>query len=651
MQLLDSVYASGQVRWLGQASLHKGLKITCFMVACIAALLLLCVAPVAYADDDVASEGVAQTPKSSEPLGTTVASEGQASKPKLNSGGSSEPAGSGGSEAGVLDSADSGNGAVPIQGPLGLESGSNSEAVSSDNGDSGLQGAVSAGVADSDNAGLVDPNQDAANLNGSALNSAELSDSGQDAPGSDAANSGNANLGTAKAGGVSAGADAESSNSVKATVTSETSSLAKALPAEQEEPNNNNVANGQNASGQDDSGQVESSDGKTVPAYVLFDLMHGRLVFDRGTYTRNLFSFLNPVPVFTGFEDVAYESANEVPWWNLRWLITSVEFKDTIAPTSTSYWFDSCSNLQSFDAGGYLDMSRVTTARNMFSNCSSLKSVNMTGWDTSSLNDVSGMFDGCGSIERVDGLDKVMVSLAKKSASVTGFESLGGFAQNQLGMSQDDLTAGNGAAGEDPAGDATDGDGAVGVTPLPAEGSETATETPISVPVNIVANSASANAQQGTQLIDDTADAVNAEDGAVVAEEISAPVAAQVLVVVAPVASAAVAVSQRGGGNDVGAQGEFIGDDAVPMSGLGTNAGPAAGVLDSPLDSIAAVTVNAHTLLQLITDSAQASQLQMGVESALADLLRPDNPYAIIIAGISLVAAACFMLTFCLNLR
>ena len=68
---------------------------------------------------------------------------------------------------------------------------------------------------------------------------------------------------------------------------------------------------------------------------------------------------------------------------------------------------------------GYIEsatvgISGITTTKNMFKNCTNLKSINLSGLDTSKVTDMSGMFDSCNSLVKADvsGFDTSHVTTA-----------------------------------------------------------------------------------------------------------------------------------------------------------------------------------------------------------------------------------------------
>ena len=74
---------------------------------------------------------------------------------------------------------------------------------------------------------------------------------------------------------------------------------------------------------------------------------------------------------------------------------------DTSKVTDISSMFDGCSSLQSLDVSGW-DTSNVTNMRTMFYLCSSLTQLDVSNWDTSNVTNISYMFDSCSSLQSLD---------------------------------------------------------------------------------------------------------------------------------------------------------------------------------------------------------------------------------------------------------
>ena len=74
--------------------------------------------------------------------------------------------------------------------------------------------------------------------------------------------------------------------------------------------------------------------------------------------------------------------------------ITGLELLDTASTTTMSGIFSGCSSLTSLDLSGF-DTSSVTNMGGAFSGCSSLTSLDLSSFDTSAVTDMSFMFAGC----------------------------------------------------------------------------------------------------------------------------------------------------------------------------------------------------------------------------------------------------------------
>ena len=89
------------------------------------------------------------------------------------------------------------------------------------------------------------------------------------------------------------------------------------------------------------------------------------------------------------------------PWINYKSSITSVAIKKTVIAKTTSGAFYDCMSLRSIDLSG-LDTSQATDMSDMFSGCSSLASLDLSSLDTSQATDMSSMFRGCSSLASLD---------------------------------------------------------------------------------------------------------------------------------------------------------------------------------------------------------------------------------------------------------
>ena len=69
--------------------------------------------------------------------------------------------------------------------------------------------------------------------------------------------------------------------------------------------------------------------------------------------------------------------------------------------SSMQHMFNGCSSLTSVDLSGF-DTSKVAILGNMFGSCSSVTSLDLSGFDTSKVTNMATMFDGCSSLTSVD---------------------------------------------------------------------------------------------------------------------------------------------------------------------------------------------------------------------------------------------------------
>ena len=74
---------------------------------------------------------------------------------------------------------------------------------------------------------------------------------------------------------------------------------------------------------------------------------------------------------------------------------------DTSNVTGMSYMFNGCSSLQSLNVSGW-DTSNVTSMNYMFNNCTSLQTLNVSGWDTINVTGMNSMFSSCRSLQSLD---------------------------------------------------------------------------------------------------------------------------------------------------------------------------------------------------------------------------------------------------------
>lgn len=92
-------------------------------------------------------------------------------------------------------------------------------------------------------------------------------------------------------------------------------------------------------------------------------------------------------------------------WFSQSENITSVEFNSVFAyarPTTCYNWFMGMKNLTSITGLNYLNTSNVTIMENMFGECSSLTSLDVSHFNTNKVNTMAGMFYNCSSLTKLD---------------------------------------------------------------------------------------------------------------------------------------------------------------------------------------------------------------------------------------------------------
>lgn len=137
-------------------------------------------------------------------------------------------------------------------------------------------------------------------------------------------------------------------------------------------------------------------------AYAYYDTTLHRLSFFRGSsgeHTNNEISG-NRV-YFTDIEECEH-SENSIPWNEYKSEIESVRFLDPIFPISTAYWFSNMPNLNSIQNIHHLDTSNVSNFDSMFKNCSSLKTLDLSYFNTYKVRIMDSMFKGCSNLNKIN---------------------------------------------------------------------------------------------------------------------------------------------------------------------------------------------------------------------------------------------------------
>ncbi|MBR1497401.1 MAG: leucine-rich repeat protein, partial [Oscillospiraceae bacterium] len=148
---------------------------------------------------------------------------------------------------------------------------------------------------------------------------------------------------------------------------------------------------------------VSGSDLVPASGSDLYALLYsdGELVIQTGSRVASGWSLLDGTEAWN-LQDLGILE-NGLPSYNTAWRnfassIKKVTIMVAIAPESTAYWFYDCRNLAEISGLSRLNTSNVTDMRDMFSNCSSLTSLDLSGFDTSKVTDMSYMFYNCSSL-------------------------------------------------------------------------------------------------------------------------------------------------------------------------------------------------------------------------------------------------------------
>ena len=134
--------------------------------------------------------------------------------------------------------------------------------------------------------------------------------------------------------------------------------------------------------------------------YTVFDTETGTLTFK---YDNSKPESIDTQKVY----DVPTEDPAAInPGWNNNHTfdITKVVFDASFAnarPVYTKSWFDNCNNLSEIVGIQYLNTSEVTDMHNMFASCSSLTSLDLSGFDTRKVTDMSSMFSYCSKLKTI----------------------------------------------------------------------------------------------------------------------------------------------------------------------------------------------------------------------------------------------------------
>lgn len=127
--------------------------------------------------------------------------------------------------------------------------------------------------------------------------------------------------------------------------------------------------------------------------YAFYD--DGTLTFRAGS---TAMAYLNPINV--------NDNASKSPFSDdVKKGTTKVVFDkscQSVKPTSTAYWFSGMYNLTSIEGMENLNTSEVTSMKDMFYDCSSLTTLDVSTLNTSNVTDMSEMFRFCSGLTSLD---------------------------------------------------------------------------------------------------------------------------------------------------------------------------------------------------------------------------------------------------------
>ncbi|MEY8460037.1 BspA family leucine-rich repeat surface protein [Eggerthellaceae bacterium 24-137] len=86
---------------------------------------------------------------------------------------------------------------------------------------------------------------------------------------------------------------------------------------------------------------------------------------------------------------------------SVKHFTTKAVVKNGVRPHMLNEWFADFGNMKTIDLSG-LDTSQVTTMAGMFRGCETLQAIDVSRFDTSKVTDISAMFSGCSSVRSLD---------------------------------------------------------------------------------------------------------------------------------------------------------------------------------------------------------------------------------------------------------
>lgn len=141
---------------------------------------------------------------------------------------------------------------------------------------------------------------------------------------------------------------------------------------------------------------------KKIQAFAVYSADDGSLNFYKRAGMPNAgdqFEGKTATAVYTGIENMT-----SAPGWMLNYskdIKTAIVYDDGISPTDTGFWFAELRNMKTADVSK-LDMSKCKTIGCMFTNSTSLTSLDLSTWNTRSLTDMNQAFQNCTSLTKLN---------------------------------------------------------------------------------------------------------------------------------------------------------------------------------------------------------------------------------------------------------
>ena len=119
-----------------------------------------------------------------------------------------------------------------------------------------------------------------------------------------------------------------------------------------------------------------------------------------------------------------YYDVSKMPKWFMSEKVIKINFLNEIVPEHIEYWFCDLANLTYIENISNLNTSYVTDMSGMFVGCSSLQRIDLTGLNTENVTNISNMFAGCSSLQRIDLTGLNVESVTDMSRMFEGCSSL-----------------------------------------------------------------------------------------------------------------------------------------------------------------------------------------------------------------------------------